>query len=71
VAAKRLLASSFPLSFAVGPSDSMMGQPLPKRMRLEVRADSDGDPMTRSPSDPSARLDDVKAGARDVRLELH
>ena len=70
VAVKRLVASAFPLSFAVGPADSMMGQPLPARMRLDVRADSDGDPMTRLPSDPKARLDGVRAGATGLRLEL-
>ncbi|HSD25805.1 MAG TPA: tetratricopeptide repeat protein [Vicinamibacteria bacterium] len=70
VAVKRLVASGFPLSFAVGPADSMMGQPLPARMRLDVRADSDGDPMTRPPSDPKARLDGVPAGATGLRLDL-
>jgi hypothetical protein len=70
VAVKRLAAAAFPLSFEVGPSDSMMGQPLPERVRLDVRADSDGDPMTRPPSDPTARLDGVRAGSTGLRLEL-
>ena len=70
VAVKRLVASAFPLSFAIGQADSMMGQPLPARMRLDARADSDGDPMTRPPSDPQARLEGVRAGATGLRLEL-
>lgn len=70
VAAKRLAASSFPLRFAIGPEDSMMGQPFPARARVEARVDSDGDPLTRDASDPSARLDDVAAGSSRLRLVL-
>ena len=71
VAVKRLAAASFPLAFAVGPADSMMGQPLPARARVEARVDSDGDPLTRVPTDPSARLDGVAAGSTGLRLVLH
>jgi tetratricopeptide (TPR) repeat protein len=70
VAVKRLAASSFPLPFSVGPADSMMGQPLPARARVEARVDSDGDPLTRVPTDPSARLDGVAAGSTRLRLVL-
>jgi cytochrome c-type biogenesis protein CcmH len=69
VAVKRLPAS-FPLRFAIGPGDSMMGQPLPARARLEARVDSDGDPLTRDPSDPKAQIDGVAAGSSGVRLVL-
>ena len=69
VAVKRLPAS-FPLAFAVGPGDSMMGQPLPARARVEARVDSDGDPLTRVATDPSARLDGVAAGSTKLRLVL-
>jgi hypothetical protein len=48
----------------------MRGDPLPKELLLEARADPDGDPMTRSPQDPAARVDDVKTGTTDVRLVL-
>jgi len=48
----------------------MRGDPLPKEVLLEARADPDGDPMTRSPQDPAARIDDVKIGTTDVRLVL-
>jgi len=69
VAVKRLPASSFPLEFEIGPADSMMGQPLPARARVEARVDADGNPLTRTASDPSARQDDVTPGTR-LRLVL-
>lgn len=70
VAAKRLLAGAFPVPFEITDADSMRGEPLPREVLLEARADSDGDPMTRSPQDPGARQDDVKIGTTDVRLVL-
>jgi tetratricopeptide (TPR) repeat protein len=70
IAAKRLLANGFPLAFEISDTDSMRGEPLPSEVLLEARADSDGDPMTRSPLDPAARQDDVKMGTTDVRLVL-
>lgn len=70
LAAKRLVASSFPLPFAIGAADSMTGEAMPPELLIEARIDSDGDPMTRSPSDPKARLDGVKLGASDLRLRL-
>jgi tetratricopeptide repeat protein len=70
VAAKRLPATSFPLSFEVGPGDSMMGQALPDRLRVEARVDSDGDPLTRDPADPAASADGVRLGETTLRLVL-
>jgi tetratricopeptide (TPR) repeat protein len=69
VAVKRLPAA-FPLRFAIGPGDSMMGQPLPAHARLEARVDSDGDPLTRDAKDPKAQLDGVTAGSSRLRLVL-
>jgi tetratricopeptide (TPR) repeat protein len=71
-AAKRLASSSFPLQFEVGAGDSMMGpgQPLPERVRIDVRADSDGDPMTRPPTDPAGFVDGVALGKTGVRIAL-
>jgi tetratricopeptide (TPR) repeat protein len=69
VAAKRIAASSFPLQFEVSATDSMMGMPLPEEARIEARIDPDGDPLTRSPSDPSAVADRVKLGST-IRLQL-
>jgi tetratricopeptide (TPR) repeat protein len=69
VAVKRLPAR-FPAAFELSEADSMMGQPLPDRLLIEARLDEDGDPTTRSPSDPKARLDRVKVGRTDVQLIL-
>jgi tetratricopeptide (TPR) repeat protein len=69
VAAKRLPAS-FPCAFEVGQADSMQGGPLPERLSVEARIDADGDASTREPSDPVARLDDVRAGTTGIRLVL-
>jgi tetratricopeptide (TPR) repeat protein len=69
VAVKRLPAK-FPAAFELTQADSMMGQPLPAELLIEARLDEDGDPTTRPPTDPKARLDRVKVGRSDVRLVL-
>jgi tetratricopeptide (TPR) repeat protein len=70
VAVKRLVSEGFPLQFELGTSDSMMGQPLPERVRIDVRADSDGDPMTRPATDPAGHVDDIALGRTGVRIVL-
>ncbi len=69
VAVKRLPAR-FPAAFELNEADSMMGQPLPDRLLIEARLDEDGDPTTRSPTDPKARLDRVSVGRTDLQLVL-
>jgi len=69
VAVKRLPIGSFPITVDLTSADSMMGQQLPAKLRIEARIDSDGDPMTRDPNDPSASVDGVVAGGR-VSLTL-
>ncbi|HVS30909.1 MAG TPA: tetratricopeptide repeat protein [Thermoanaerobaculia bacterium] len=69
VAVKRVIVTSFPVTVDLTQGDSMMGQPLPAKMRLEARLDSDGDAMTKSPSDPTAVVDAVSAGSA-IRLTL-
>lgn len=69
VAVKRL-PPTFPAVFELSEADSMMGQPFPDPLLIEARLDSDGDPTTRPPTDPKARLDRVKAGRSDVHLVL-
>lgn len=69
VAAKRIQVSSFPVNVELTSADSMMGQPLPEAFQLEARLDSDGDAMTKLPSEPSAMQSNVSPGA-SVRLTL-
>lgn len=69
-AVKRMPLSAFPLTFDLSSADSMMGQPLPPKVRIDARIDSDGDAMTHDPKDPSAVADNVAAGA-SVQLALH
>jgi hypothetical protein len=70
VAVKRFSAGSLPGAFAITAADSMLGQELPERVRIEARLDPDGDPLTRAATDPSARLEDVKLGSTGLRLVL-
>lgn len=69
IAAKRLSVSDLAAPITVSQSDSMMGQPLPDKLRIEVRIDSDGVPTTRDPNDPAASADNVAAGS-SVKLKL-
>jgi hypothetical protein len=69
VAVKRVEGSALPATFEFGDADSMMGTPLPSALRIEARLDSDGDVITRDPSDPFAFTDNVNAGAA-VKLIL-
>ncbi|HEX7420200.1 MAG TPA: hypothetical protein VF505_09960 [Thermoanaerobaculia bacterium] len=68
-AVKRLTGVTFPITFDLSAADSMMGQPLPPRVRLEARIDADGNAMTKDPSDPVGVQDGVALGAT-VRLLL-
>jgi tetratricopeptide (TPR) repeat protein len=68
--AVKRLAPVFPLSFDLSEDDAMMGQPFPDNLLVEARLDEDGDPTTRPPTDPKARVDGIKTGRTDVRLVL-
>ncbi|MCM2254783.1 MAG: tetratricopeptide repeat protein [Vicinamibacteria bacterium] len=70
IAARRVASPVFPLQVVLGASDSMMGQPLPEKLSLEARLDSDGDVTTRDPGDLVARRDGVARGSADTVLEL-
>jgi tetratricopeptide (TPR) repeat protein len=61
VAVSRLVASGFPLPFEVTGA-------LPDTVDIEARIDSDGDAMTRDPSEPVAEGQGLAAGSEDVRL---
>jgi len=70
LAVKRIVAQSFPVRFSLGTADSMMGGELPEKLRIEVRLDLDGDPMTRDDADPKAVVEEVTLGRGDLRIVL-
>jgi tetratricopeptide (TPR) repeat protein len=69
-AVKRIASPTFPLEIDLSAADSMMGQPLPATVRIEARIDSDGDPLTKNPSDPHAVQDGVATNGTKVSLAL-
>jgi len=69
-AVKRIASPTFPLDIDLSAADSMMGQPLPATIRIEARIDSDGDPLTKNPSDPHAVQDGVATNGAKVSLAL-
>lgn len=69
-AVKRLPLSAFPMTVDLSSADSMMGQPLPSKVRLEARIDSDGNAMTKNPKDPVAVADNVATGS-SATLTFH
>jgi tetratricopeptide (TPR) repeat protein len=69
-AVKRIAGPTFPLEVDLSAADSMMGQPLPATVRIEARIDSDGDPLTKNPSDPHAAQDGVATNGTKVSLAL-
>jgi tetratricopeptide (TPR) repeat protein len=60
----------FPASFDLSDANAMMGQPFPDPLLIEARLSSDGVATTRSPTDPRARLDGVRAGRTNLQLVL-
>ena len=69
VAVKRVAIGPFPMTIDFSSADSMMGQPLPDKIHLEARLDTDGNAMTRDPSDLVASVDNL-ASSGAVRLAL-
>ena len=61
-AVKRIVATGFPMTVDLTAADSMMGQPLPGKMRVEARLDTDGNAMTKQPTDLVAAKDGVSSG---------
>jgi hypothetical protein len=70
LAVQKLPAASLPAAFELGAGDSMLGRPWPAHLEIEAHLDADGDPLTHSGTEPSARLSDVTTGARGLRLVL-
>jgi tetratricopeptide (TPR) repeat protein len=68
-AVKRVTITGFPMTVDVTAADSMMGGALPEKMRIEARLDTDGNAMTKEPTDLDAVKDGVAAGG-SVALAL-
>ena len=68
-AVKRVPATGFPITVDLSAADSMMGQPMPAKVRLEARLDADGNVMTKGPDDLDAVQDGVALGSQ-VALTL-
>lgn len=69
VAVKRIDARSLPATIDLSSADSMMGQALPPKVRIEARLDSDRDPLTKPATDPAASMDGVALGST-IKLTL-
>jgi tetratricopeptide (TPR) repeat protein len=69
LAVKRFASETWPMTFDFSSADSMMGQPLPPKVRVEVRLDEDGDAATKGPNDAMAVADGVALGAK-IRMAL-
>jgi tetratricopeptide (TPR) repeat protein len=69
-AVKRLPISAFPVTVDLSSADSMMGQPLPPKIHLEARIDSDGNPLTHDPKDAVASAENVAVGS-STTLTFH
>lgn len=70
IAVQRLDATSFPMKFSIGPEHAMQGRPFPAKARIEARIDSDGNPITRDPTDPAGVVDGIARGATNVSIEM-
>ncbi len=73
LAALKLPPGPFPMKFEITTANiipMMAGRPLPPTFSVVARLDSDGDPMTRPPTDPSARADGLSAGTANLVLKL-
>jgi cytochrome c-type biogenesis protein CcmH len=69
IAVKRIPAATFPITIDLSSADSMMGQPIPPKVRIEARLDADGNPLTKDPNEPKAVQDGVALGSK-VSLTL-
>lgn len=58
LAAKKLPVGPFPMAFELTAADRPMATgPLPAAFAVKVTLDSDGDPMSRTPTDPTVTVD--------------
>lgn len=69
LAVRKIALGAFPLEAEISSADSMSGDPLPAKVHIDVRLDSDGNPMTKSPTDLTAAQDGVAVG-QSISLTL-
>ena len=62
IAVRRIALGAFPIEAQISASDSMTGEALPDKVQIDVRVDSDGNPLTKSPTDLVASQDNVTLG---------
>lgn len=72
LAVARLAAGPFPLDFTLGPENVMVpGRPFAGAMKLSVRLDRDGDPLTRGADDlVGAAAGPVEPGQQGIEIVL-
>jgi cytochrome c-type biogenesis protein CcmH len=73
VAVKKMDHPSFPLTYTIGSENAMMqGVPLSGKLRISVRLDSDGNPMTHDPGDMTGdyKKNPVVVGAHNVDIVI-
>ena len=70
IAVKRVSAVNFPITVTISDQDSMAGESLPGLVRLDVRVDRDGDPLTKDPRDPVASEDNLRPGGDQILMVL-
>ena len=71
VAVQKLVATDFPMRFAISSRDAMIpGIPFEGQMSITVRVDKDGDAMTRRKGDVFGQVDNVKVGSHKVAINL-
>ena len=71
VAAVRMTPSEVPGTFSIGDSHIMMGGPWPDQVWVQVRADSDGNAMTKDDKDISSQIiGPITSGTSDVVFTL-
>jgi cytochrome c-type biogenesis protein CcmH len=69
LAAKKIPATAFPLTFTLTEKDVMMGGPFEGEVELSVRIDKDGDAMTKLPGDLTGKsTKPVTVGDKEIKV---
>ena len=62
---------AFPLEFSVGAPDMLLGGDFPSQVSLSMRLDTDGDAISRDPTDLAAVVSDpIDSGTQDLLVVL-